>query len=127
MQEDFRALLMNDPAVSVLCGARINYAEHPQGAPLPAIVLTLIDDAEGHHLKGPDGLSTGRVQVDCYADTYADAMQLARAVRAKMDGYHDARFPGVFLDGTQGRRDGGSNEAERPYRVILDFLTNWSQ
>lgn len=126
MEEDFRALLLGDASVLALCSGRVNFADHPQGQPLPAIVLTLIDDAEGHHLKGPDGLSTGRVQVDCYATTYGAAVQLSRAARAVLDGHHDATFPGVFHEGTQARREGGSNEAERPYRVTMDFLTNWS-
>lgn len=126
MEQELRAILLASSGVTALApAARINWGAHPQGAALPALVLNVISDAEGYHLKGRDGLSQGRVQVDAYAETYAQAKQLSRAVRAALSGYRGGGFRLVEHVATRDSREGGSNEADRPYRVSLDFLTHW--
>ena len=125
MEEALLALLQSSAAVTAIVGGRINWGAHPQGAPLPGIVLTVIDDAEGHIYQGPDGLSQGRVQVDCWALTYDEAKACGRAVRAALDGHFGGMFLGMFLADQRDGREGGTNEADRPFRSSLDFLTHW--
>lgn len=127
MEEELRALLLGTSAVTAICSTSINYGEHPQAIRTPYIVLTVIDDAEDADLEGPDGLSQGRVQADCYAPVYGTAKRLARAVRAALDGYKGGNFQGIFVDATRDFREGGTNEADRPFRVSVDLLTNWSE
>ena len=124
MEEHFRAILTGSASVTAITSTRIDYGETGQGKPNPRIVLWTIGDNEGHTMRGPDGLSQGRVQVDCYGDTYAAAKLLSRAVRTSLDGYTDANFQGIFHAGTRDFREGGSNEVTRPFRVSLDFITN---
>ena len=126
MEEEIRALLLATAGVTALCGNRIDWGASAQGATYPRIVLFTINDAEGHNLQGPDGHSVGRVQVDCYALSYGQAKQLSRAVRAVLDGYSGGGFQGVFLAGSRDTREGGTNEPERPFRVSLDFITNFN-
>lgn len=125
MEEALLALLTGSAAVTAIAGTRINWGAHPQGAPLPGIVLTVIDDAEGHIYQGPNGLSQGRVQVDCWALTYDQAKLCGRAVRAALDCYSGGRFEAIFLADQRDGREGGTNEADRPFRSSLDFLTHW--
>ena len=125
MEEAIRAFLLATTAVTNICGTRINFGTHPQGLAYPAIVLNTIGDAEDHTLVGPDGLSQGRIQADCYATTYGGAKLLSRAVRAALDGYSGGDFSGVFLAGSRDDREGGGNEPDRNFRASLDFLTNW--
>lgn len=125
MKVALRAILLATSGVTALVATRINWGTHPQGAALPAIVLNVIDDADGYTLAGPDGLSQGRVQVDCYATSPGAADRLAEAVIAALSGYSDSNFRGVFRAGKRDGREGGSNEADRPFRVSLDFITNW--
>lgn len=128
MEEEFRALLTGSAAVTTITPAsRINWGAHPQGAALPGIVLNTVADAEGLTFSGTDGLSQGRVQVDCYATSYAQAKELSRAVRTVLHGYSGGGFGLVVHDTTRDSREGGSNEATRPYRVSLDFSTYWSE
>ena len=126
MEEAIRARLLATAAVTALCGNRVEWGASGQGSAYPRIVMWTIDDAEGHNLQGPDGHSVGRVQVDCYALTYGASKQLSRAVRAVLDGYSGGGFQGVFLAGSRDTREGGSNEAERPFRVSLDFITHFN-
>lgn len=127
MEEQFLALLTGSAAVTAMAGNRINFGSNVQKAPYPRIVMFTISDNENHTMRGPDGLSVGRVQIDIYALTYEQAKQLSRAVRAVLDGYSGGGFQGVFLAGTRDSREGGSNDAERPFRVSLDFITNFHQ
>ena len=125
MEEEFRAILLNSSAISEVVGSRIDYASATQGAALPYIVLHVIDDQEEHTYQGPDGLSQGRVQVDCYGATYGQAKTLSRHVRAVLDGYRGGQFSAIFHASTRDNREGGTNEPERPFTVQLDFLTKW--
>ncbi|WP_322889309.1 MULTISPECIES: tail completion protein gp17 [unclassified Yoonia] len=126
MEESILAILAASAAVTDMAGDRINFGANVQGARYPRIVMFTIDDAEGHNLDGPDGHSVGRVQVDCYALSYGEAKLLSRAVRAVLDGYAGDGFQGVFHALSRDTREGGSNEAERPYRVSLDFITHYN-
>jgi len=126
MEQAFRALLTGSAAVTALVPvARINWGAHPQGQPVPAIVLTVVSGAEGLNMQGGDGVLAGRVQVDCYAATYSGVKAVARAVQGVLHAHSDASLRLVAHVGTRDSRESGSNEADRPYRVSLDFQTQW--
>ena len=125
MERQLRALLRADPAIAAIT-AHINWGAHPTGLPWPAAVLTVISDTQGYTLDGPDGLSAIRVQIDCYAATYDAAKDRSRAIRAKLSGYSGGQFQGVFLAGLRDGREGGTNEADRPFRVSMDFMVHFT-
>lgn len=125
MEEALRALLVGATSVTALVGTRINWGAHPQGDPWPGLVLNLVSGADGMTMQGPDHLNMGRVQIDCYADSYGEAKTVSRAVIDALNGYRGAGFRGVFHASTRDSREGGTNEPDRPYRVSLDFMVNW--
>ena len=125
MEEDLRALLLADSAVAAIVGTRVDWGSRVQGAALPAISMHLISGAEGYHLKGRDGLSITRVQIDCWGVSFASAKLASRAVIDALAGLKNTDFPGIFHVGTRDDREGGGNEADRPYRTSLDFNVNW--
>jgi hypothetical protein len=129
MEEAFLALLAASSGVtSHVPASRINWGSHPQGTGSPYIVLTVISDNEGLTYTGPDGLSQGRVQVDCYAPDYAGAKLASRAVRILLHGYRGNGFQLIEHAGSRDSREGGTNEAERLHRTSLDFMTHfWRQ
>jgi hypothetical protein len=126
MEEAIRALLLANSGVSGRAGNRINFGTHPQGEPFPAIVLNTISDLEEYTLSGPVGVTQARIQADCYDATYGGAKLLARSVRTLLSGYSGGSFQGVFLASSRDGREGGSNQAELPYRVSMDFLIHFS-
>jgi len=126
MEEDFRALLLNDSGVSALAGSRVNWGAHPQGQPLPGVVLHVIGGNDEPTLEAPDGLTQGRVQVDCYADTIGGAVGLGRAVRAALNGHKGGDFQGIFHAATRTGREGGG-DTDRPFYVQLDFTTHYQE
>lgn len=128
MEDELRALLTASAAVTAVVPAgRINWGSHPQGAGKPYIVLTLIGGAEGLTQQGSDGLETGRAQIDCYGQTYGAAKTAARAVTKLLHGHRGYRFDLVQHVATRDSREGGTNEAERLFRVSLDFTMAWRE
>ena len=126
MEEELRALLLATASVTAICGTRINWGAHPQGAPWPGVILRVISDHEGHTLAGPNGVSHARVQIDCQAASYGAAKRLARAVRAVLDGHRGGLFQAVLLADARDEREGGSNEADRPFRTSLDVFVHYT-
>lgn len=126
-ESEFRALLTGSAAVTALVpSGRINWSENPQGAAAPYIVLHLIGNAEGLHLKGGTGLFEGRVQVDCYARTPSEAIAVGAAVGDLLQAYSAAGFRLIRLSSTRGpRRDGGATDPDRTFCRSHDFITHW--
>jgi hypothetical protein len=128
METEFRALLTGSATITALVPvSRINFGTHPQGAGYPAIVLNVVSGAEGLTMNGTNNLTEGRVQVDCYGATYASPKQISDAIKALLHGYRAAGFRLIQHITTRDSREGGSNEADRPYRVSLDFSFAWRQ
>jgi hypothetical protein len=129
MEEAFRGLLTSSAAILTHVPAgRINWGHHPQGAGKPYIVLIVVSDVAGITMRGPDRLSQGRVQVDCYAPSYEAAKAISRALVTLLDGYRGGQFSLIRHAGSRDHgREGGTNEAERLHRVGLDFMTHWRQ
>ena len=126
MEQALSAILKSASGVTDLVpAARINWGEHPQGTGSPYITMMVVGDNEGLTMQGPDGLSQGRVQIDCYAPTSLLAKQVSRAVRAVLHGYRGGGMRLVEHVATRDSREGGTNEAERLFRVSLDFTTAW--
>ena len=131
MEEALRALLLaNSALMALITSDGVAFGDAPQNRSYPLVTLMTVSGAQGQTMKGPDGLFQGRVQVDCLATTMLAAKQLARAVVTALDGHRSsagsgARFVGIFHDSTRDGREGGTNEADRPFRTSLDFLVNW--
>jgi hypothetical protein len=125
MEEAFRAIIKAAAGVTAIT-SQVDFGRIPQGVALPAIVLQTISDTNTHHMQGPSSLHPGRVQVDCYANTYGGAKVLSRAVLSALDGYKGGNFQGIFHENSRDESEGGTNEVTRPYRVSMDFMTQWS-
>ena len=121
MEEAVRALLLATSAITDVTGTRINFGVHPQGDPLPAIVLNVVSDLQGRVLSGADGLSDAQVQVDCYAADYGTAKGLQRSVRAALAGYAGGDIQGVIEMASRDGFVGETQDGGRPYRATSDF------
>lgn len=131
MEEAFRALLTAyAPLLALISSDRVVFGDALQQRAYPLITMLTVSGSEGMTMQGPDGLFEGRVQVDCYAASMAEAKRLARHVVAALNGWRSpansgARFIGIFLETTRDGREGGSNDADRPFRTSLDFMIHW--
>ena len=130
MEEALIVRLLADSGVAALVSNRVFPGSRPQAAALPAVVLQRISGAPGYADDGEIGLDHTRIQVDCWAETYAGAKLLARAVTACLSGFEGTVGATVFqfieLDAERDLREGGTDAADYPFRTALDFLI-WAE
>jgi hypothetical protein len=126
VEEAFRALLTAyAPLMALISADRVVFGDALQQRSYPLITMLTVSGAEGMTMRGPDGLLEGRVQVDCYAVTNAEAKRLARHVVAALNGHRNGQWRGIFHETTRDGREGGTNDADRPFRTSLDFMIHW--
>lgn len=102
MQGGLRARLLASTEVTAAVGSRVYWVQRPQGSLPPAVTLQTVSDPRPEHLKGPDGARETRVQMDCWATTYAAALSLARTCIAALSGpatINGKRFGNTRVDG----------------------------
>lgn len=120
MQAALRTRLVN---AGTAAGTRVYWVERPQSSVLPAITLQTIFDGRPQHLKGLEGARSTRVQVDCWATTYAAALAMARACIAALQ--PPATVSGKQFGNSQidGQRDLGEDVSGTfVHRQSIDFI-----
>lgn len=123
-QTGVRARLLADDAVAAVAATRIYWVERPQKSALPAITLQTVSDPRPDHLKGPDGARGTRIQCDCWAESYASALSLARAVIAALQSpatIEDKKFGNARVEG---QRDLGESVTDGTFihRQSVDLI-----
>ena len=110
--------------------ARLASLGHPvafgglgQGTALPRIAVYNISGSEAVSLDGPIGVMRGRVQVDCYGQTYLAALTVARAVRGLLSGYRGGAIRLATLEAFRGQPDEAGGDVIQ--RVSLDFAVTY--
>jgi hypothetical protein len=87
IEEGLVAFLLAQSGITTLIGTRIMPAPLRQNVQLPAISYQLISVRDDVLHDGPQGLPDTRIQLDCWADTYAGAKTLAATVKTAVHGY----------------------------------------
>ena len=130
MEEAIIVKLLGDGGVAAIVGTRVFPGSRPQASALPAIVLNRISGGPDYADDGEVGLEQGRIQIDCWAETYSGAKLLARAVTASLSAFEGTvggtTFQFIALDIERDLREGGSNADAYPFRTVLDFLV-WAE
>lgn len=83
-------LLKAAPAVVAIADDRGYPVEAPDASTFPLYVVTKAAGVGETDLQGEAGLEQARVQIDCYAVGYAEAVKLATAIRRFLQGYQGA-------------------------------------
>lgn len=81
IEEGLVAYVLAQTAIAALIDTRIMPSPLRQDVPLPAISYQLISVRDDILHDGPQGLPDARIQLDCWADTYAAAKALAAVVK----------------------------------------------
>lgn len=107
-------ILTGYSGVSAIVDTRVFPLVLPQKAALPAISYLRVDGVQDANLSGNSGMEAVRVQVDCWAQTYAQAKTLAGAVADAMAAGFGSEC--VWLSDRDQYEDGA-----KVFRVILEF------
>lgn len=125
MKQQLRAMLLADSAISTLVGSRLDWKKNAQGSVYPRVTLHGVGRAIGSHMQGPDAIQVSRVQINCMALTYGEAEAVGEAILAKLNHYRDSNFRLIEFASDGDLEEDGTNVAERPLGVRLDFLIRW--
>ena len=87
IEQDLRTYLLAQAPVSALIGTRIFPLRLPQGVTLPAVTYQRISGVPVISHDGASDLARARIQVDCWAASYAAMAGLAMAIRTALSGY----------------------------------------
>jgi hypothetical protein len=91
VEKAIRSILIDDGDVGALVGDRVFPIVRRDGSALPAIVYQQISGVRDQMLSGPSGFVEARFQINCWAETYEGADELAEAVRGALDGYNGTK------------------------------------
>jgi hypothetical protein len=87
IEQGFVELVQGDPAVSAIAAQGGFFAQLPPDLPLPSWSYNVVSKVSDYLLAGPETLASRRIQVDCYGTVAADAINLAKAIDAVVNGY----------------------------------------
>jgi hypothetical protein len=83
-------------AVSSLIGMRFYPAVLPKDPTLPAAVYRFVGGSNTPTMD-TRGFQRSRLQIDCFGDTYSDAVNLRKAIAQTLGGYSSAEFTSQIL------------------------------
>jgi uncharacterized protein DUF3168 len=128
IEQGFVQLVQSASAVNTIAATGGFLAELPKDQVLPSWSFTTVADSADYVLAGPVDLGSWNVQIDCYANTREQAVLLAAAIDAVLNGYAGTLadpdhtvVQGIFqID----KRD-FFDDARRTYRRMLEYEV-WS-
>lgn len=124
------SILSNAAGVTSLVGTRINPVRIPQESAFPAISYNLVSIAANPTNSGHSRTEFARVQVNVYATSFADAVELSAQVRVAFDSaatpeiYNTAYLQVVEYDGENHTADDTAAFAGL-YQISQDYLLNY--
>lgn len=120
IEQGIYSLLRNDAGVAALAGTRVFPVLLPESPTLPALTYQVVGGSSDQTFE-TSGYQRLRVQLDCWGESYADAVTLRAAVSKAVDGYQGPLSDGTFLLDAQTLQTADFFEQEaRQYRAMLE-------
>lgn len=125
MEEALTDHLMAQAGLTALVSNRITWGRRPQGSALPAVVLHVISRTPQYTMGGASDITSQRIQVDCWGDSYGSAKATARQVTAALSGLKTTvggvEFLGSFKEGERDSDEQGEGGGMLS-RTSMDFI-----
>jgi hypothetical protein len=118
IQADVFKALSENAGVIALAGSRIFPVRLPRDAQLPALVYQIPSIEPIVSISGDSGVDMGSLIVNCWADSYGKAHELAEAARTAL------KTAGLKIT-TESQNDGEDLDTQN-YSVALNFKI-WSE
>ncbi|OLP56669.1 hypothetical protein BJF92_11310 [Rhizobium rhizosphaerae] len=121
MEESLMAHLLASTDLTAIVGQRIRYGRASQTDARPFVVLQVVSGSETYTMAGPSGYRVSRLQVDCYAESYATAKRAVRAVRAALSDFREGGIQGVFIDSERDLPAADAGNVSTLFRSSIDI------
>jgi len=121
-----RAIIANDPVANTALQNRVYPGIFPIQYFLPAVAVNIVMVQPNATKSGPGDIDAVMVQIDCYADSYSTANNIAKILRDALDYFRGDVLVGSELINIdwlnyEGQTD-AYEEKPREYRVSCDYL-----
>lgn len=113
--------------LALVAGGRRFWVRAPQGTARPFVVLNRVSGVRDYHLQGASGYVASRVQLDSYADSYAEAKAVAHSAIAAMSGRRTGSIQGIFIDSERDLPAADAGEVNQLFRTSVDFIIHHSE
>ncbi len=124
------SILQAHAGTLALVSTRVYPVIAPQKAALPRITYQIISSPGLHAMGSDPGLKSPRIQVDCWADTYAGADALAVQVLDALQDYSgtiaSVTIQRSFLENETDFADPDTKIKDIVYRKSFDFIVWYS-
>jgi hypothetical protein len=133
MLSDLRAHVIADAAVMAMVGDRMFPVKLPQNVLYPALSYNQVSGVRTYDLCGPTGRVRPRITINSWAETYADARDLAHAVRKAIEGFTGTMggSPGTPIANVTLDNEVDLDEPEAGlvgvFRVMQDYLLSYEE
>lgn len=125
IEQGLALLLQGTPAVAAIAASGGFLGSLPKDFTLPSWSYIVVSDPVDYELLGPVSLGSTRIQIDCYGANGGDAIRLAAAIDAVLNGYRGTMTDpdSTFVQGCfrTNRIDFFDDEA-RNYRRMLEYV-----
>jgi hypothetical protein len=120
LESNLHTIITTAPSFTALAGTRLYPVLLPEEPTLPAATYQRISTTREYTTTGPVALNRVRIQLDCWADTYAQVKQLQAAILAILEDRSPYTSAGIDSITLITATDGYEQDA-RIYRVSMDF------
>jgi hypothetical protein len=115
-------LLSGSSGIASFCDSRIYPVILPEDPQLPALTYQLIS-AQPSPTLTTSGMQRFRIQFDCWAETYADAVGLRAALTETLNGFQGTLNDGTALQDAQLEQVVDFfGDDDRFYRCMVEFI-----
>jgi Protein of unknown function (DUF3168) len=115
LEQNIASVLTAQAAITSLAATRVYPIVLPTDPDLPALTYQIVGGSSNPTLSSA-GMQKIRLQIDCWGDSYGDAVTLRDAVATSLSGYQDANVQFLFLS----KHDDFDHELLQ-YRAIIEF------
>lgn len=95
---ELRKYLIAQSGISDIVGSKVHPEVLPTAGQYPQVTYHVISRKHLHNLDGGAGATIDRIQIDCWSYDYSVMLDLADAIRDKLDGFRGAMGDAYVLD-----------------------------
>ncbi len=104
-----------------VAGGQRFWVRAPQKVSRPYVVLNRVGGQPNYTMRSRSGFVSSRIQIDCYADKYADVTALAGDVKALVSGYEGGAIQAIFVESERNLPAADAGEVSSLFRTSIDI------
>lgn len=132
MRDAFTSLMLGHAPLVAWVSDRVHWSMQPaQVDRFPYINLTVVSDPRRYHFQGVSDLRQTRVQLDVWAESCGEAVEVEAVVDAFLSGFSGdvdgISFRAIMLDQSGDLTDRNAGSERQLFRQSVDLFISWKK